>query len=239
MIKALIKKLSNFVGFDLVRVSHNPEHTLLGLRNLLVHSVIDVGANRGQFAKKISKIFPEALIYCFEPLPIAFKELNKWAEKQNGKVRAFNVAIGEREEEVEMFYHLEHSASSSILKTTDTCEELFPFTREQKSIRVKLTTLDKIMAKVPVVLEPELIIKLDVQGYEKCVIDGGYETFSKARACIIEVSLDKLYENQTDFKDILLLLNKLGFRYIGNSNQVYGQDGHVIYFDSLFMKQQS
>ncbi|MGC8888263.1 MAG: FkbM family methyltransferase [Verrucomicrobiia bacterium] len=85
-----------------------------------------MGANEGQFAGYISKIFSEANIFCFEPLPEAFKELSKWAESKNGKVKAFNLALGDYEGEIEMLQHTEHSPSSSILKTTKVCETLYP-----------------------------------------------------------------------------------------------------------------
>jgi hypothetical protein len=38
-----------------------------------VRAIIDAGANTGQFARMIEKIFPEANIYCFEPLGEGFQ----------------------------------------------------------------------------------------------------------------------------------------------------------------------
>lgn len=209
---------------------------LLGLRTLPIDTIIDIGANEGQFAKSISKVFPKANIYCFEPLPYPFKKLSKWAENHKG-CKVFNYALGDREGNVELFYHLDHSPSSSLLKSTKVCEKLYPLTKKQTSISVKLTTLDKAMADISEPLIPDVLIKIDVQGYEDRVIRGGTETFSKARACILEIGLDKLYENQAEFKDILYLFNDLGFHYAGNLQQVYGDNGHVIYIDAVFMKQ--
>jgi hypothetical protein len=34
----------------------------------------------------------------------------------------------------------------------------------------------------------------------------------------------------------LLLLDNLGFRYAGNLDQVYGEEGHVIFFDAVFVR---
>lgn len=76
-----------------------------------------------------------------------------------------------------MFYHEKHSPSSSFLKTTNVCEDLYPFTKEQKTCHVKITTLDKWVEDFKVSLEPEILIKLDVQGYEDRVIKGRVETF--------------------------------------------------------------
>ncbi len=81
-----------------------------------------------------------------------------------------------------------------------------------------------------------LLENRDVQGYENRVIKGGTETLQKARACILEVCLDQLYEKQATFEDIVILLFDLGFRYVGNLEQTYADDGHVIYVDSVFTK---
>lgn len=61
--KRLIKKLFNSFGFDIIRLNNSPNHTLLGLKSLPIKMIIDVGANEGQFAKMISKFFPDAMIY--------------------------------------------------------------------------------------------------------------------------------------------------------------------------------
>ena len=80
IIKKITKKLFNIVGADVIRLKNSPKHTLLGLRNLPINSIIDVGANKGQFAKYISAFFPKAHLYSFEPLPEPYEELNRWAE---------------------------------------------------------------------------------------------------------------------------------------------------------------
>lgn len=90
--KRLIKRMLNYFGLDIIRISKDTKFTLLGLKKLPIQTIIDVGANTGQFAKYISNLFPKSDIYCFEPLPGPFKVLNQWASKKNGKVLAFNYA---------------------------------------------------------------------------------------------------------------------------------------------------
>ena len=186
----------------------------------------------------ILEFFPHARVYCFEPLPDPFEKLSQWADSQQGRVKVFNTALGENEGSAEMFCHLEHSPSSSVLETTSLNEEYYPFTKVKKRFPVRMASLDKTVANFPENLMPDLLIKLDVQGFEDRVIKGGPETFRRAKACILEVNLDALYAKQATFKDVLLLLYDLGFRYAGNLNQVYSpDDGHVIYLDALFLKE--
>lgn len=235
--KRLIKYLFNAFGLDIIRLNKSPQYSLLGLKNLGVKTIIDIGANEGQFAKMISKFFPKAKLYCFEPLSEQYKKLEFLAHKMEGRLKAFNLALGEEEGFIEMFYHKEHSPSSSILKTTKACEDLYPFTKEQESVQAKISTLDKCVNDFNIALEPEVLIKLDVQGYENRVIRGGMEILKKAKACIIEVSLDSLYEGQTNFRILNEMLYNLGFHYAGNLNQTYSDDGHVIFIDAVFVKE--
>jgi FkbM family methyltransferase len=229
-VKQFVKTVSNRLG-----IARNQGDDLLGLKRLPIRSVIDVGANQGQFARKISAVFPEANIYCFEPLPEPFEKLRRWSDRQRGTVTVFNAALGDREGPAEMFFHAEHNPSSSLLQSTAACETLYPFTRNQATVSVPMTTLDRIFGDPPPLL-PDTLIKLDVQGYEDRVISGGPKTFRNARACIVEVSLDDLYDKQAAFKDIVLLLDNLGYRYAGNMEQICAEEGHVIYLDALFVK---
>jgi FkbM family methyltransferase len=234
----LLRKILNPLGADLVRIHQNPKHTLLGLKGFPVRSIIDVGANEGQFAKMISRFFPDAHLYCFEPLPEPFTKLKAWAGGQNGRVEVFNVAVGDHEATVEMNRHVQFSPSSSLLRTTKINEAIYPFMQKQSSISVPLTTLDKLMANLSEPVLPDLLIKLDVQGYEDRVIRGGTETIRKARACIVEAGIDSLYETQATFEEMVGLFSELGFQYSGNLEQTYADDGHVIYLDAVFVNRQ-
>ncbi len=209
--------------------------SFIRIRNLQINTVIDVGANEGQFASYISKIFPKATIHCFEPLPEVFEKLSRWGKSKNDKIKTYNVALGDFEGEIEMFYHTEHSPSSSILKTTEICESIYPFTKSQKIVKVKQMTLDKAVDTFNIPLNPEILIKLDVQGYEDRVIKGGEKTFKKAKVCIVEVNLYELYKGQPNFKEISDLLYSLGFKYVGNLDQAYENDGRVVYIDAVFI----
>jgi len=71
-LKILIKSFFNRIGFDFVRSKNSPNQTLLGLKYLPIRTVIDVGANIGQFGDYILQFFPSATIYSFEPLPEPF-----------------------------------------------------------------------------------------------------------------------------------------------------------------------
>ena len=209
---------------------------LLGVSQLAIATVIDIGANKGQFAKKMRQQFPHAQILAFEPIPDAYQVLKHWGDRQSNAVQTFNLALGEKEDILEINSHLLFSASSSLLKTTDLCENLYPMVKEQEKIKIKQSTLDHQIAQLASPLASDLLIKIDVQGYEDRVIRGGMKTLSQAKACILEVSLDGLYQGQCQFRDIFYLLDDLGLHYAGNLDQMVAKDGHVRYLNALFLR---
>jgi FkbM family methyltransferase len=235
MLNNIVGRLLGRAGLIVQPYSQNPGYTLLGLKQLGLQSVIDVGSNDGQFARYMLKRTPDATLYCFEPLPQAFVKLNDWARSKRN-VHVFNMALGETTGKVEMILHSDHTPSSSILSTTALSTELYPFTKKQERIEVKVERLDDVLGGESQHVTPPYMVKLDVQGYEGAVIRGGKSIFSRASACIVEISLDGLYEGQSTFKEIFDELDALSFRYAGNLGQVYASDGHVIYLDAVFVR---
>ncbi|MEM2117345.1 MAG: hypothetical protein QW754_06445 [Thermoplasmata archaeon] len=52
----------------------------------------------------------------------------------------------------------------------------------------------------------------------------------------MEIYLDELYERQANFIDLINILCDSGYHYVGNLNQSYAEDGHVIFIDAVFVK---
>ncbi|MDH3646960.1 MAG: FkbM family methyltransferase [Gammaproteobacteria bacterium] len=234
---AVIKEVLNRAGWDLRRSKNIPQITLLGLKTRPIRTVVDVGANKGQFARRFAEVYPRARFFCFEPLHEPFQELARWSNSRGGRVTTHNVALGSDERTIDMKLHTAHPTSSSILDTTGLQIELYPETKEQKVVQVQQTTLDASLSEEE--LDDDILVKLDVQGYEDRVIAGGANIFSRASACIAEVSLDSLYQGQARFSTILKLLGDAGLEYAGNLEQMYANDGHCIYLDAMFVRAHS
>jgi len=231
--KQFIRKFINRLGFDVRRLHECPSATLLGLGMVPFRTILDIGANEGQFADYINRFFPTADIYSFEPLAYPFEQLSALAS-QNSRIHPYNLALGETEGSHDFILHTAHSPSSSFLNTTDKSLSDFPLTEHQKKVSVQATTLDSWFAMHGSSLKQEFLVKIDVQGFEDRVIRGGSSVFSVASTCIVEVCLDRLYNNQAEFGEVCRLLYLNGLRYAGNFNQVYASDGHVAYIDAVF-----
>ena len=81
------------------------------------------------------------------------------------------------------------------------------------------------------------MLKLDVQGSEADVIESGINSLSKFKLVQIELSLQKLYENQILWRDIVKLMYEKNFEvwtiFAGYKQKNKGQ---LYQFDAIFFK---
>ena len=203
------------------------------LRTLGVRTILDIGANTGQFASVAQAAFPEAQIYSFEPLPECFQRLQANLAKA-GRFRAFNVGLG-REAGTLTFERNVFTASSSFRRMTDLHRKEFPLTEQTTRVRVRVERLDDLAAQLT--LHDPLLVKIDVQGYEDEVLAGGEQTIRKAAVVLTETSFETLYEGQSLFPDIYRTLLGWGFAYAGSLDQLCSpHDGRPLQADSLFVR---
>ncbi len=205
--------------------------------DLDIRTVIDVGANTGQFAKLARAVFPAAIIYSFEPLPDCFAEL-KNALPKDVRFFPFECGIGSSEQTLE-FLRSFHTPSSSFLKMEEFHKEAFPYSSEgqaSKPIEVKVTTLDKALGDATI--EDNILLKIDVQGYELEAIAGAERMLEKASVVILEMSFVRLYAGQPLFHDVYEKMYELGYRFHGSLSQMtHPQTGEVVQTDALFVNE--
>lgn len=197
-----------------------------------INTVLDIGANTGQFARLIHEVLPAAIIYSFEPLEDCYEELKQRMQNVD-TFTAFNIALGDTDEELD-FHRNSHSQSSSVLPMADLHKQNYPFTTKESITKVRSTSLDDVAKELKI--DDNLLIKIDVQGLEDRVIAGGKHTIELAAILIIETSFQHLYVGQPLFEDICELL-KEKFRYMGALTQNRSSiDGSVLYADSIFLR---
>jgi FkbM family methyltransferase len=204
------------------------------VQSLDIRTIIDVGACTGGFASEISEILPQAKIYSFEPLIDCFKQLNKELSNRSN-FRSFNFALGDTKGK-ERMYHNEFSPCSSLLEASDTLIEQLPFTQNMKEEIIVIDTLDNVAESLE--LERNILVKMDVQGFEDKVIAGGVKVLKRTKIVIIETSFREIYKSQPLFSDIYqTLVGELGFSYAGSwSQQKSPIDGSPFQEDSIFIK---
>ena len=232
-IKKIIKSGFNLLGLDIKKFI--PENDSLGwLKDLNINTVIDIGANTGQFAKEIRQKLTEAKIYSFEPMKQCYSQLNE-NFKEDKNFKSFNFALGDVDKEIAMNVS-PYTPSSSLLKMTNLHETIFPHTKgiaNRETIAIK--RLDDFFETLK--CSENILFKLDVQGYEDKVILGATNSLSKGKAILIETSFFPLYEGQLLFGQIYELLKKLGFSYAGCNNRKKNPlNGRTLFEDSIFIR---
>ncbi len=233
--RQLIKKLFLFFGFQISRAKQSePDEARkwTWLSKFTINSIVDIGANEGQFAKKILKIFPNAKLHCFEPLQDVFEKL-KLNLSNRTDVYFYNVGLGERDEEQKIFNN-EYSPSSSLLEMSDLHKKNFDYAVRVEPKSIQIRKLDNFISDV----RPDrLLIKVDVQGYEMHVINGGGKMIALADIIIIETSFQQLYKDQPLFGDIYDYFTNHGFYFAGNIEQLLSPvDMQILQADAVFIK---
>jgi FkbM family methyltransferase len=234
IIRSLIKKPLNLLGLDLIR--YQPKYQIgqyAFLTSLNIETVIDAGAHQGEFALMIKELLPNAAIISFEPLEDEFYRLQQ-NMRGVSNFSAFNFALGDHCGTAEI-HRSEYSQSSSLIPMASLHKEAFPETARETIEVVEVRRLDDVLSEIE--LRPEILFKIDVQGYEDRVIAGSASVISKARALIVEVSFQELYEGQPLFDAIYLGLKGNGFAYRGNLYQLLNpKDGSILQADALFVR---
>ena len=244
MLKSGIHRMFNLCGFE-IRLLRNIHATARKerremerqqwrfLRKFDVKTILDIGANEGQFATLMRTECPDAAIYSFEPLPDVFAILEKtFAGDQ--KLVPINIGLSD-DAGVRAMNRSDFSPSSSLLPMAELHRDEWPQSAGQTQVKVSLRRLDDWATEARVRAQPGLIVKMDVQGHELAVINGGVETIRTALLLIIEVSFYELYEGQPLFAEIHDRLASLGFRYRGSLEQHYSTKcDRILFADAVF-----
>lgn len=194
-----------------------------------VETIIDLGANNGQFLKVANHFFPEAFIYSFEPIPKLFQRLNKFKSRN---IDVFNIAIGNSVGEFD--FHLNSYSHVSSFLNISKKNKTYPKDNIE-TIRVKQDTLDNLSKSLAI--KGVTLLKLDVQGFEMEVLKGGAKTIKNhINYIIIEANFVKLYENQPTFTELNRYLNELGFELKTMLDFNFGKDKSYIEADFLYHK---
>lgn len=224
------------MGLDIRRVSPfeiSDNARFLWLSRLEIGTVLDIGANIGQFSAHIHSVLPDAWIYAFEPLSDCYADLvARMAGVPN--FRAFDFALGEQDCEA-LIRRNKYLPASSLLAMEDLSKATYPFTGEEPAEPVRVQRLDGLADKLRG--PGNILIKIDVQGFEDRVIEGGKDTIRRAKLLLVETSFRRLYKEQPLFDEIYVRLKELGFSYEGSLEQYPSPvDGGPLQEDSIFVR---
>jgi len=211
------------------RVFASTEHDRI-IDKLGLCTVVDIGANRGQFALCIRRLYPRAKIFSFEPLQKPAATYRR-VFGNDERARLFDKAISAHEGSAEM--HVSRwDVSSSLLPFAQAQHDNFPFTEESGRETVSAATLSDCLDSQSI--EGTALLKLDVQGYELTALRGCEDLLAKFAYVYVEASFIELYVGQALATDVIAYLFAKGFKLICVANQSNGRTGRPIQADFLF-----
>ena len=192
-------------------------------------TVVDIGANRGQFALA-ARAISGAKVISFEPLP-EIASIYRKVLGDDPLAKLHVAAIGEKPER-KLIHLSARDDSSSLLEIGDAQSAYFPGTHEVGTQEVAVAPLDAFVSKDEIV-RPAML-KLDVQGFEMQALAGCESLIENFDVVYCECSFIELYKEQKLAEGVILYLGKLGFGLSGTYNAAYDRTGNCIQADLLF-----
>lgn len=163
----------------------------------------DIGANVGWYSI-LAGLYGESC-YAFEPIPATCNQLKKNIELNNLRnVKTFELGLAEKNGQAEFYYHKQASGASSR-------RNLDYFSDGKAMItECAISTLDQVCKKERI--QQLNLIKIDVEGGELFVLQGGIETLKRHRPFILCEMLRK-WSKKFNYhpNDIIEFMKKLNY----------------------------
>jgi len=215
--------------------------------------IIDAGARGGIQHQWISSPYPVAILG-FEPDEDECRSLNKGLRKGKGgdqtpTIRYFPYALDKergrrklylyRDRRLSSFFHPNMDALKYFPLDTLLMPDAFAVDAE---VIVECVSLDECRRNEGI---PEVdFIKLDTQGSELGILQGGSETLSQAFGVAVEVAFVAIYEGQPLFSDVDTFLRERGFSLFDLNRHWWKRDvppsvqsrGQMIFADALYLR---
>ncbi len=211
------------------RVAAAAEHDDI-LGGLALDTVVDIGANRGQFAVCARRLYPKAKIFSFEPLqnPAA---VYRSVFIRDRDARLFNTAVSPETGTASM--HVSRwDGSSSLLPIAPSQNEHFPFTEESGRETVATAPLADCLPAHEI--SGTALLKIDVQGFELAALEGCEPLLDRFKYVYVEASFVELYVGQALANEVVAYLLSKNFRLICVANLSTGVSRRPIQGDFLF-----
>ena len=179
-------------------------------------SILDIGANVGQFYNKCKSIFTDSYYYLIEgnlKCEEALKQLN---------VDYSMSLISDEIKEVDFYtrIHEEKCTGNSIYR-----EKTSFFDDDQILLEKRLTsTLNDLLPNKTFDL-----IKIDVQGSELDIINGGIQLIKESKMVILEISLVEYNEGSPTKEKVYEKMFELGFKDVEN----LGTINHPLTYETI------
>ena len=198
-----------------------------------IGTVIDVGANIGQFGESLRADGYRGRIVSFEPTQSAFEILARRAAA-DGNWQAHHCGLGAASGTATL-HASKLSVFNSILDLSDVARLHDDRMTVDHTEEVPIYTLDQVAAPF-LGGGQDLQLKIDTQGYERQVMEGARQTILQAAGILMELPVIHTYQGEWHFHEALKYMFDAGF--VPAQIQAVGYHGRdkasAVDFDCLF-----
>lgn len=233
-----IKALFRAFGLEIQRLSGaSTEYSLLRrlLAQLRPSTVLDIGANVGQFARSVRQAGFTGTIISFEAIPEVHARLVERAQDDPHWKVAPCAALGATQGEghINIAANL---ASSSLLDMGATHLQAAPESKYVRRAEISIRRLDEVGTPL-LPEEGPLYLKVDTQGNERDVLEGATGLLSRVSALQIELSLIPLYVGAPTISEMLPYVESIGFELFGLAPGFKDRStGRLLQVDGFFVR---
>ncbi len=199
--------------------------------------IFDVGANRGQTARRYCKHFPESKLYCFEPFPETVNSLRQEVNHLSN-VTVVPMAVSSTSGRREFFVNGSH-ATNSLLPRNTNGRRYFPSEADFKlMIEVDVTSIDEFM------IEQDIkhidILKFDIQGGELMALQGAMKALQNRAISVIytEIFFVHHYQDSPLFHNLWQHLDQFQYSLFDIYHLRRAKNGQLRFGDALFVSPQ-
>lgn len=209
-------------------------HLLYKMEEFGVEALLDVGANKGQFARGARALGFRGDIYSFEPLSVAHAICTAAAQTDPRWTVVPPMALGARSATA-MINVAENLASSSLLDVEARSVDAVSASGYKGTEEILVRTLDEV---VELGWSRPFGLKIDTQGFEMEVLRGARETLADVPVILLEMSLTPLYKGAPRFGELFDALEGLGYRCVGLTQGFADHRRHeLLQADGLFIRE--
>lgn len=162
----------------------------------------DIGANTGIYTSFAQRFIPADSVYAFEPIPELFTRLKYMFRKSNIYKMAFSNEISEKQFKIPSICGKEFKSRGTLNVTYKENDET-----RSRVIDVRTDTIDNFVKKRNI--SRIGFIKIDVEGHEFQVIEGGLETLKEQKP-VLQIEIEQRHY-QRDIGEIIDLILNLGY----------------------------
>ncbi len=185
------------------QVEENEERFLSAhLPKLQNPTVVDVGANVGNYAASVKRHNPSASLYCFEPQPQNFEKLSRRFEGSD--VRVFPFGMSDKEEELTLYDWADENGTPFASLHRGVIEQLQH--KRASASRIKVRALDAVAAELGI--RKIDLLKIDTEGHELSVMKGAESLIRGQKVDVIQWEFNDMNViTRTFFKDFFEFLS--------------------------------